>query len=52
MEGPVYREVLESSDIRSSVPGAEERGTINRIIFEELVNGRVLASSVRNCSKS
>ncbi|HZF26627.1 MAG TPA: amino acid racemase [Steroidobacteraceae bacterium] len=45
MEGPVYREVLESSDIRSSVPGAEERGTINRIIFEELVNGRVLASS-------
>ncbi len=49
MEGPVYREALGARDIRMSVPGAEERKTINRIIFEELVNGKVLEASRVQC---
>jgi aspartate racemase len=45
MEGPVYREALAAADIRMSVPGPEDRAMINRVIFEELVNGHVLDAS-------
>ena len=45
MEGPVYREALAAHRIEITVPGPQERSLINRIIFEELVNGRVLDSS-------
>jgi aspartate racemase len=45
MEGPVYREVLGACDIEMTVPGVDARNEVNRIIFEELVNGKVLESS-------
>jgi aspartate racemase len=39
MEGPVYPEALEGFGIEREIPGEEERGRINEIIFKELVNG-------------
>ena len=39
MEGPVYPEVLERYEIDYRVPSPVDRGKINRIIFDELVNG-------------
>ena len=45
MEGPVYREVLKSAQIESSTPKAEQRERINRVIFDELVNGQILPRS-------
>jgi aspartate racemase len=41
----VYREVLGSRDIEMTVPEADDRLAVNRIIFEELVNGKVLEPS-------
>ncbi len=41
MDGPVYAEALAAAGIEHRVPDAEERREINRIIFEELVAGRV-----------
>ncbi|MEP6800823.1 MAG: amino acid racemase [Acidobacteriota bacterium] len=38
MEGPVYRDALARCGIEMRVPPAAERETINRAIFEELVN--------------
>ena len=49
MEGPVYRESLGSRDIQMTVPDADGRKSINRIIFEELVNGKVLEPSRVQC---
>jgi aspartate racemase len=40
MDGPVYPAVLEAAGIEARVPRPEERAEINRIIFEELVEGR------------
>ena len=45
MEGPVYRGALGSRDIEMTVPDAAKRHAVNRIIFEELVNGKVLEPS-------
>ncbi|HTD51855.1 MAG TPA: amino acid racemase [Thermoanaerobaculia bacterium] len=39
MEGPVYPEVLERNEIDYRVPSPSDRAKIDRIIFEELVNG-------------
>jgi aspartate racemase len=39
MEGPVYPEVLERNGIDYRLPLPMERGKINQIIFDELVNG-------------
>src|SRR5258706_3615315 len=39
MEGPVYPEVLGRSGIDHRVPPLSDRDEIDRIIFEELVNG-------------
>jgi aspartate racemase len=49
MEGPVYREALSSRDIQMTVPEPAGRKAINRIIFEELVNGKVLEPSRIQC---
>jgi aspartate racemase len=46
MEGPVYPEVLERNDIDFRVPSPVERGKINEIIFDELVNGIFKSESV------
>ncbi len=42
MAGPVYRGTLTSADIEYSVPGAEQREQIHKIIFDELVQGTFL----------
>ena len=46
MEGPVYKDALKAAGIGYCVPDAEQRGHINQIIFEELVNGKLLARSL------
>ena len=46
MEGPVYRDTLRAAAIEHRVPGAEQRGRINQIIFDELVNGQFLPRSL------
>jgi aspartate racemase len=47
MEGPVYREKLVARGIAHEIPGADDRGRINEIIFDELVNGRFEETSRR-----
>ena len=47
MEGPVYPEVLGAAGLDHRVPGAEARERIDRIIFDELVNGRFTDESLR-----
>ena len=39
MEGPVYRQALARRGLIAEVPDADDRRVINRIIFDELVNG-------------
>ena len=39
MDGPIYPRVLAGHGIAAEVPEADERAAINRIIFEELLNG-------------
>lgn len=39
MDGPVYRRALGARGIKTQVPDAADRETVNRIIFEELVSG-------------
>ena len=39
MEGPVYPPRFAARDIRQVLPPPEQRAEINRIIFDELVNG-------------
>lgn len=46
MEGPVYRDALKAAGIDRRVPGPEQRGRINQIIFDELVNGQILPRSL------
>lgn len=41
MEGAVYRTALERYHITQDIPTPEERATIHRIIFDELIPGRV-----------
>jgi len=45
MEGPVYPEVLKKRGMEFRVPSPLDRGQINRIIFDELVNGVFRAES-------
>src|SRR5215472_6851682 len=42
MEGPVYPEALSAAGIDHRIPGLDERQRLNRIIFDELVNGQFL----------
>lgn len=39
MDGPVYPRALKARGITPEVPPSEERESVNRIIFDELVNG-------------
>jgi aspartate racemase len=41
MEGAVYRTVLHAWHIEHAIPGPEERAMIHRLIFDELIPGRV-----------
>ena len=45
MAGPVYRRALPAVGIEPVFPGDAERADIDRIIFDELVEGRFTASS-------
>jgi aspartate racemase len=45
MEGPVYPSAFRARGIAVETPADEERAVVNAIIFDELVNGVVLASS-------
>ena len=47
MEGPVYPRAFASRGIAAEVPEAGDRQIINKIIFEELVNGVLTASSLQ-----
>jgi aspartate racemase len=47
MDGPVYREALDTAGIEHRVPDPDERREINRIIFEELVEGRFTPQALR-----
>ena len=46
MEGPVYRETLKATGVEYRMPGLEQRQRVNQIIFDELVNGQILARSL------
>ena len=39
MDGPVYRRALTGRGIAAEVPDPDDRAVVNRIIFDELVNG-------------
>ena len=45
MEGPVYPEALQPAGIATLTPEPPERGRIDAIIMDELVNGRFLEAS-------
>jgi aspartate racemase len=45
MEGPVYASRLSPAGIHHEIPGPEDRGRINGIIFNELVNGKFTSES-------
>jgi aspartate racemase len=45
MEGPVYPRALAARGIAAEIPEPEERQLINKIIFDELVNGVFTATS-------
>ncbi|TDD75763.1 aspartate/glutamate racemase family protein [Actinomadura rubrisoli] len=47
MDGPVYPRELAARGIDAEVPDAADRETVNRIIFEELVNGVFTGASRR-----
>jgi aspartate racemase len=47
MDGPVYRRALGGRGIAAEVPGPKDRRTVDRIIFDELVNGVFTADSRR-----
>ena len=45
MTGPVYREAAAKADIAIRIPQADDRERIDRIIFDELVYGTIVAES-------
>lgn len=52
MEEPFYRERLRKRfDVEILVPGEQDMTTIHRIIYDELCEGRIKASSRRACVK-
>ncbi len=48
MSGDFYKKKLMSYSVQTLVPEKEDRKYINRVIFEELVNGQVLQRSRKN----
>lgn len=51
MEGPVYPQTLNATGIGHRIPNPEQRERTNRIIFDELVNGQFLPSSLAYCTE-
>jgi aspartate racemase len=49
MEGPIYPRAFAGRGITAEVPEAEDRHIINRIIFDELVNGLFSDDSRQEC---
>ncbi|MFC4049498.1 aspartate/glutamate racemase family protein [Actinomadura syzygii] len=47
MDGPVYPRELAARGIAAEIPDADDRETVHRIIFDELVNGIFTAESRR-----
>ena len=45
MEKPFYIEVFKRHSIQTVVPAKKDRGYINRVVFEELAKGKILAES-------
>lgn len=45
MEGPIYPRAFAARGMAAEVPDADDRNTINEIIFDELVNGVLTARS-------
>lgn len=45
MEQVFYRERLEAAGIEVIVPGQDDRAEVHRVIYEELICGRILGSS-------
>ncbi len=45
MDEPFYRERLEARGLRVILPSADDRATVNRIIYDELVHGEVREES-------
>ena len=45
MEGPIYPRALAARGIGADIPGPADRLLLNRIIFDELVNGRFTPAS-------
>jgi aspartate racemase len=45
MEQPFYREALQAHGIHVLVPDAEDRAYVNRVIYDELVAGKILPAS-------
>lgn len=51
MEKDFFRNILEEKGIEVIVPDAEDREDVNRIIYEELVQGKILDSSRKTYQK-
>jgi aspartate racemase len=47
MEGPVYPRALGARGIAAEIPGADDREIVNKVIFQELVNGVFAESSLQ-----
>jgi aspartate racemase len=47
MEGPVYPRALGARGIEAEIPGADDREVVNKVIFQELVNGVFAESSLQ-----
>ncbi len=45
MRGPVYREIFAKRGIELAVPQRDDQSGVDRVIWEELVNGQILESS-------
>jgi len=49
MDGPIYRRALAARGLRHVVPPPGQRELIDRIIYDELVNGVISAASREEC---
>jgi aspartate racemase len=52
MEGPVYTSRLEKLGLEYAIPDEKDRERINRIIFDELVLGRIVADARQYLSRT
>jgi aspartate racemase len=51
MDSPLYPRALAARDVPAGAPGPEERREVDRIIFEELLNGIVADASRAACAR-